>query len=96
MKIRNILHKGLRKLYLEGDPKGLPVSAISKLSNMLAFLQDMQDLKELEALPLWKVHRLKGHRKGTWTLNVTKNWRLTFCYDTEENEIYNLNFEDYH
>lgn len=96
MKIRNILHKGLRKLYLEGDPKGLPVSAIYKLSNMLAFLQDMQDLKELEALPLWKVHRLKGDRKGTWTLNVTKNWRLTFCYDNEENEIYNLNFEDYH
>ncbi|NIS07171.1 MAG: plasmid maintenance system killer, partial [Candidatus Dadabacteria bacterium] len=67
-----------------------------KVNNMLAFLQDMEEIKELGAFPLWKVHRLKGDRKGTWSLSVTKNWRVTFMHDTEENEIYDLNFEDYH
>jgi len=63
---------------------------------MLGFLQDIETLDELTTLPLWKVHQLKGDRKGTWSLSVTRNWRLTFRYDPEENEIYNLDFEDYH
>jgi len=69
---------------------------VKKLNNMLGFLQDMESLDELKALPMWKVHQMKGDRKGTWSLSVTRNWRLTFRYDPEENEIYDLDFEDYH
>ena len=96
MKIRNIVHKGLKRLYLQGETKGVPAQAVKKLVNMLGFLQDMEKLDELEILPMWKVHQLKGNRKGTWSMSVTQNWRLTFCYDTEENEIYDLDFEEYH
>jgi toxin HigB-1 len=96
MKIRNIVHKALKKLFAQGDAKGVPANAVSKLKNMLGFLQDMETLEELEALPMWKVHQMEGDRKGTWSLSVTRNWRLTFRYDPEENEIYDLNFEDYH
>ena len=96
MKIRNIIHKGLKKLFLQGAPKGVPTQAVKKLNNMLGFLQDMESLDELEALPMWNAHQMKGDRKGTWSLSVTRNWRLTFRYNLEENEIYDLNFEDYH
>ena len=47
-------------------------------------------------LPAWKVHRLTGDRKGTWSLSVTRNRRLTFRIDIAEREIYDLNLEDYH
>jgi proteic killer suppression protein len=63
---------------------------------MLAFLDDMQDPEELRALPAWKVHTLTGDRKGTWSLSVTRNRRLTFGIDTAEREIVDLNLEDYH
>jgi proteic killer suppression protein len=96
MKIRNIVHKDLKKLFTQGNPKGVPANAVSKLNNMLGFLQDMETLDELKALPMWNVHQMKGDRKGTWSLSVTRNWRLTFRYDPKENEIYDLNFEDYH
>jgi proteic killer suppression protein len=96
MKIRNIAHKGLKKLFIQGDTKGVPPQAVKKLTNILGFLQDMQTLDELEALPMWKAHQMKGDRKGTWSLSVTRNWRLTFRYDPEKNEIYDLDFEDYH
>jgi toxin HigB-1 len=62
---------------------------------MLAFLDDMQDPEELRSLPTWKVH-LTGDRKGTWSLSVTPNRRLTFCIDRAEREIYDVNLEDYH
>jgi len=56
----------------------------------------MEDPEELRALPSWKVHILTGDRKGTWTLSVTANRRLTFRIDTGEREIYDANLEDYH
>jgi toxin HigB-1 len=41
-------------------------------------------------------HTLTGDRKGTWSLSVTRNRRLTFRIDTAEQEICDLNLEDYH
>ena len=49
---------------------------------------------ELRTVPSWKGHRLTGDRKGTWSLFVTKNWRMTFRIDWDE--IVDLDFEDYH
>jgi proteic killer suppression protein len=96
MKIRNIVHKGLKRLYAEDSAKGVPPDTVDKLRKMLAFLDDMQDPEELRAFPLWKVHTLTGDRKGIWSLSVTRNRRLTFRIDTAELEICDLNLEDYH
>ena len=52
MKIRNFVHKGLKKLYLEDTSKGLPADAVDKLRAMLTFLQDMQDPEKLRSFPL--------------------------------------------
>jgi proteic killer suppression protein len=56
----------------------------------------MQDAEELHSLPAWKLHTLTGDRKGTWSLGVTRNRRLTFRIDSAEREIYEVNLEDYH
>jgi toxin HigB-1 len=96
VKIRNFVHKGLKRLYVEDVAKGIPPDTVDKLRKMLAFLDDMQDVEELRALPAWKAHTLTGDRKGTWSLSVTRNRRLTFRIDTAEGEIVDLNLEDYH
>jgi toxin HigB-1 len=96
MKIRSFVHKGLKKLYAEDSVKGLAPDTVDKLRKMLAFLDDMEDPEELRTLPSWKVHMLTGDRKGTWSLSVTGNRRLTFRIDTPEREICDVNLEDYH
>ena len=96
MQIRNIVHKGIKRLYMEDNAKGLPADTVDKLRKMLAFLQDMENADELHAISRWKAHQMKGDRKGTWSLHVTRNWRLTFLIDTEEHEICDLDYEDYH
>jgi len=63
---------------------------------MLAFLDEMEDVEELRSLPAWKVHTLTGDRKGTLSLSVTANRRLTFRIDSAEREIYDIDLEDYH
>ncbi|MDE2762670.1 MAG: type II toxin-antitoxin system RelE/ParE family toxin [Gemmatimonadota bacterium] len=94
MKIRNVPHGGLRRLFLRDDPRGVAPSVVDKLRKMLAFLQDMEHPNELRALGIWRAHRLIGDRRDFWSLHVTRNWRLTFYI--ADNEIVDLRIEDYH
>ncbi len=96
MRIRSFLHKGLKRLYTDNVTRAVPPDTVDKLRKMLAFLDDMEDAEELRDLPFWKAHTLTGDRKGTWSLSVTANRRLTFRIDATEREIYDVDLEDYH
>ncbi len=96
MKIRNFAHKGLKRLYTEDRARGVPPDTVDKLRKMFAYLDNMEDPEELRALTAWRVHTLTGDRKGTWSLSVTRNRRLTFRIDAPEREICDVNLEDYH
>ena len=96
MNIRNFLRKALQRLYTEGSNKGVPPDSVDKVQKMLAYLDNMEDAEELRALTTRKAHPLTGDRKGTWSLYVTRNRRLTFRIDAVERELCDLNIEDYH
>jgi toxin HigB-1 len=94
MNVRSVAHKGLRRLYEDNSSKGVSADAVDKLRKMLTFLDAMQHPEELRALPAWKAHMLTGDRRGTWSLHVTRNRRMTFRI--EDDEIIDINIEDYH
>jgi len=96
VRIRSFAHKGLKALYEEGNSRGVSYDTLDKLRKMLSFLENMQDVEELRSLPIWRAHVLAGHRKGTWSLYVTRNRRLTFRVDLSEGELCDVNLEDYH
>ena len=96
MRIRNVIHKGLRRFIEEDDASGLQPAVVAKVQRIVSFLQDMEQEEELRIVPSWKAHMLTGDRKGTWSLSVTRNWRMTFRIDREEIEIIDLDYEDYH
>lgn len=96
MKIRNVVHKGLSRFIETGSTAGIQPESARKLLRVLAFLQEMESEAELHTVPMWRAHPLTGSRRGTWSLSVTRNWRITFRIDFTENEIINLNYEDYH
>jgi len=96
MRIRNVVHRGLRRFIERDDAAGLPPAAIERVRNIVTFLQAMERVEELRNVPSWKAHMLTGNRKGTWSLAVTPNWRVSFRVDDIQKEIYDLNYEDYH
>ena len=51
MKIRNVRHKGLRRLIEADDRSGLPAATIDKVRKIIAFLDAMQDEDELRGPP---------------------------------------------
>lgn len=96
MKIRNVIHKGLRRFIEDDDTSGLQPAVVTKVQRIVSFLQEMEREEELRTVPSWTAHMLTGDRKGAWSLFVTKNWRMTFRIDRDEIEIIDLDYEDYH
>ena len=96
MKIKNVIHKGLRRFIEDDDASGLQPAVVVKVQRIVSFLQDMEQEDELRTVQSWKAHMLTGDRKGTWSLSVTRNWRMTFRIDRQEIEIIDLDYEDYH
>jgi proteic killer suppression protein len=96
MKIRNVVHRGLRRFIQHNDASGLPPAIVERVRNIVTFLQEMEEAGELHDIPSWKAHQLTGDRKGTWSLAVTRNWRITFKIDQTKKEIIGLDYEDYH
>ena len=94
MKIRNVVHKGLRRFIENDNTAALQPSVVPKLRRILSFLQDMEWQEELRTVPSRTAHQLAGDRKGGWSLSVTRNWRTTFRID--QVSIVGLDFEDYH
>ncbi len=96
MKIRNVIHRGLRRFIEQDGASGLQPAVVATIRRMVSFLQDMEKEDEIRTVPSWKAHLLTGSRKGTWSLFVTKNWRTTFQIGQDEIEIIDLDYEDYH
>ena len=95
MEIISVSHKGLRRFIETGATGGLPSASLGKIAAIVSFLEDAPGIEAVTKLQMWKAHQLTGDRKGTWSLSVTKNWRITFDVNAD-NEIENLDLEDYH
>lgn len=61
---------------------------------MLTALVLAVDAESILGPPGWRIHRLVGDRAGTWSISVSGDWRITFR--VEDNEIADLDLEDYH
>jgi proteic killer suppression protein len=96
MRIAGFRHKGLQRLYLKGEAKGVPPVMVDKLRKLLLAMDTANSVDQLDRFPGWKLHPLKGELKGYWSLTVTGNWRLIFEYDAAGNTASSLDLIDYH
>ncbi|MDT8399957.1 MAG: type II toxin-antitoxin system RelE/ParE family toxin [Pseudomonadales bacterium] len=91
--IKSFQHKGLRLYYETGSTRGIQSKHAEKIRMQLAALDTATEIDDLD-IPGYKLHPLKGDRKGTWAISVSGNWRLTFEF--VDGNVYLLNYEDYH
>jgi proteic killer suppression protein len=96
MEIRNVKHKGLKNFIEKNEVKGLPADWLKKICQVIGFLLDMDEIDEVFDPPKFKAHMLTGERANTYSLSVYGNWRITFRHDPEANELYDMDYEDYH
>jgi proteic killer suppression protein len=91
--ITSFRHKGLQRLFERGDQRGVPAHLAPRLRRQLDYLHAAKAIGDMD-LPGFKLHPLKGDRKGTWAVTVSGNWRLTFTFSNGEASAVDL--EDYH
>lgn len=91
--IRSFRHRGLEKYFLSGTKSGIQAEHERRINLILSRLHASTSPKDMD-LPGLRLHELTGKRKGTWSVNVSGNWRITFEFD--EQDAISVNYEDYH
>ncbi len=91
--IRSFKHRGLRKLYEDGETRGIRPDLVETVEEILARLDEVATAQAMD-LPGYRLHALKGSRKGSWSVTVRANWRIIFRF--ESGEASDVELIDYH
>jgi len=77
--IRSFRHKGLNRLFEDGDRKLIRPDLVAKIENILFVLNRAKTSDNMN-LPGFRLHPLKGDLKGFWSVTVRANWRIVFRF----------------
>lgn len=91
--IQTFRHRGLKRLFEDGDPRGIQPEHIEKIENILAVLNRARKPEDMN-LPGFRLHRLRGDLKGFWSVVVRANWRVIFCF--KAGHACDVDLVDYH
>jgi toxin HigB-1 len=91
--IRSFRHRGLKRLYEQGDRSQIRADMLVKVENILAKL-DTSNIPEKMDLPGHRLHPLKGDLKGFWAVTVRANWRIIWRFEGED--AVDVDLIDYH
>jgi len=91
--IKSFKHRGLKKFYETGSAAGIQPGHANKLQLILTQLAASQVVSDMD-VPIFRLHELRGKRKGVWSVWVNGNWRVTFKFLDGYAEV--INYEDYH
>ena len=91
--IQGFRHKGLKRLFEDGQTKRVRPDHLEKIENILAVLNRAGEPEDMN-LPGFHLPPLKGDLKGFWSVTVRANWRIIFGF--QEGDAYDVDLVDYH
>ena len=86
-------HRGLERFFKKGDHRGIIAKSEVRTERILDRLDTVVRPEDMD-IPGFKFHQLSGTRKGTYSVTVTRNWRITFRFDGKD--AIDVDLEDYH
>lgn len=91
--IKSFKHKGIEKFFFKNDQSQINPNHAAKLARILDRLDASRDPKDMN-LPGYKLHKLSGKEKNTWSVWISGNWRVTFQFIG--NDAIAVDYRDYH
>lgn len=91
--IKSFRHRGLERFYSHGSTARIKNEHAKRIRLILGRLDASGEPRDM-SLPGLNLHELKGGRKGTWSVLVSGNWRVTFRFDGLN--AVDVDYEDYH
>jgi len=91
--IGSFRHRGLKALYDRKTTRRVKPEHVQKLVDILAALDSSRTPKGMD-LPGFRLHELKGQKKGYYAVSVPGNWRVAFRF--EDGSAVEVDYADYH
>jgi toxin HigB-1 len=91
--IRSFKSKRLRRLFEDGDGRGLPADQVSRIGNRLAVIDAARVVEDCNVAG-FRLHPLSGDLKGFHAVWVTGNWRIVFRF--ADGDAWDVDHVDYH
>ena len=91
--IRSFRHRGLKRLYEQGNRRGIRPDLLETVERILTILDAAGSPQALD-VPRYRLHALKGNWKGFWSVTVRANWRVVFRF--EGNDAFDVELIDCH
>jgi proteic killer suppression protein len=90
--IRSFRHKGLERFWTESDSSRLRPDWVPRIARILDALDAASRPQDMAGLVGF--HALRGNLRGRYALTVSRNWRLTFGWQSQD--AIEVDLEDYH
>ncbi len=90
--IKSFKHKGLKRLYEQGDASKINPNHLNKVTQILSALDTAIEPQDLD-VPHFRFHSLKGDLKDYYAVSVSGNWRIIFQFSQEPEKV---DLVDYH
>lgn len=91
--IASFKSKRLRKLFEDGDARGLPADQVSRIENRLSTIDAARVIEDCKVAG-YRLHRLGGDYDGFHAVWITGNWRIIFRFD--DGDAFDVDHLDYH
>jgi len=91
--IRTFRHRALKRLFQDGDANKVRADQRQRIADVLAHLDTAIHPADVD-LPGYRLHPLKGDRKGYWSVSISGNWRIVFRF--EGGDVFEVDLVDYH
>jgi proteic killer suppression protein len=75
-------------------PRDFPADLVSVARRKLRAISASEALRDLAELPGNRLEKLKGDRKGQWSIRINDQWRICFIWN--EDGAYDVEIVDYH
>ncbi|MDR2844690.1 MAG: type II toxin-antitoxin system RelE/ParE family toxin [Puniceicoccales bacterium] len=92
--IQSFGDKETQKVFSRKYSQKLPPDIQQRAHERLLFVDSAETVESLRIPPSNRLHALSGTRKGSWSISINNQWRITFQWGLRGPE--NVKIEDYH
>jgi proteic killer suppression protein len=92
--IRSFRDQRTEDIFRRNRVKGFSQDIQRAILRKLLILDAAESLEDLRVPPGNRLKKLRGNRKGPYSIRVNDQWRI--CFVWSEGEAYEVEFTDYH
>ena len=92
--IKSFADKETERLFWGRKSRAVPTQVRERALSKLLVLNAATDLEDLRVPPSNHLEKLRGDRKGQWSIRINKQYRV--CFSFEGGDAHDVEITDYH